>query len=154
MVAKASKTEGAKLYIGTTAENGASDTYTQIKRVTSIGEVGPETSAIDVTALEDYAREKIKGMRDHGDVEIEISRITSDPGQAALKAAADDDGDLPYNFRIEFDDQITPVTGNKTKIEFKAHVLAFRIAPVQVNGVVKVKSRLAITGETTETLAA
>lgn len=154
MVAKASKTEGTKLYIGTTAENAASDTYTQIKRVISIGEVGPDTGMIDVTALEDYAREKIKGMRDEGDVEIEFSRVTSDAGQAALKAAAEDGGDLPYNFRIEFDDQITPVTGNKTKIEFKAQVTAFRVAPVQVNGVVKAKARLAISGPATETLAA
>lgn len=150
---KAMRTEGTKVFIGTTDAVADDEDWVQIKRCTATGPLGPVASMQDVTALEDYAREKQKGMVDFGDVDLEMNRIITDAGQIALKAAAADEGDIPYNFKIEFDDAITAETGTPTKMVFKAVVLSFQTQALAVGSVRKVKSQLAITGAVVETVA-
>jgi hypothetical protein len=147
------KNQGIVLRIGTQAADPAGDTFTEIKEVTSIGEAGPEAPSIDATALTDTARHKLKGIPDYGEVPISGNRAPTDAGQTALNAAAKSTSDDPYNFEIEFSDM--PSGGsNNTKISFKALVLSFKTESGDVDGLVSFASSLAITGATTEVIAA
>lgn len=148
MATAGTKSQGVKVYIGTTAADGSTDTYTQIKRVKSIGEVGAEAQIIDATALEDSAKEKLKGIPDYGEIELGGNRVYTDPGQAALEDAAQDTGDVPYNFRIESPNAGSGGAG--VRLSFKAIVGKFRTNPGQVDGLQEFSAMIAVTGGVTE----
>ncbi len=143
------KTTGITLFFGTTAANGSSDTYTQVKRVKTIGAMGAEAQVIDVTALDDTAREKIKGIPDNGDIEITGNRVYTDAGQNLLLAAADDTSDTPYNVRVQI--PVAGAAGANVRRQFKGIVTRFREFPAQVDGVVEFSCMIAITGAITRT---
>ena len=127
------KSQGVYIEIGTMAADPADDTFTRVKGVDTWGEFGPEAPVIDITATDDTSRQKLKGIPDLGDFTFGGNRSYKDAGQAALKAAADDVGDTPYNFKITFDDQ--PSGGNNpTSISFKAIVTTFRTNAGEVDG--------------------
>jgi hypothetical protein len=138
------KTNGITVWIGTQASNGSSDTYTQVKRCKVTGPIGAEAQVIDATALEDSYREKIKGIPDNGDVEITGNRVFTDAGQNALRAAAEDTSDTPYNVRIQIPG--AGAGGSNVRAQFKAIISRFRDGDAQVDGVVGFASTAAITG--------
>ncbi len=149
MALAGTKTQGITVWIGTKAADGSADTYTQIKRCKVLGELGPEAAIIDATALEDSAKEKLKGIPDSGDIEVGGNRVYTDTGQNALRVAAADTDDTPYNFRIH-----TPgagAGGSTVRQSFKALASKFRDKPGQVDGLVEFSAMLAITGVITET---
>lgn len=145
----ATKTQGIKVFIGTKAADGATDTYTQIKRCKVLGEIGPEAQTIDATALEDAAKEKLKGIPDMGDLEVGGNRVYTDTGQNALKTAGEDVDDDPYNFRIEVPG--AAAGGQSVRQTFKALVVKYRDKPGQVDGLIEFGATLAITGTVTQT---
>jgi hypothetical protein len=148
----AKKSQGTKVYIGTTASDEGADTFTEIKEIKQIGEFGSEASIIDATALADAAKYKLKGTPDNGNVELSGNRAHTDAGQTALKAAADDVGDDPYNFRIVFSDKVTG-GGTGTTIKFKAIVTSFKTGVGGVDGLLGFVSQVAVTGLVTEQAA-
>lgn len=149
MATAGTKSQGIVVYIGTTASDPSGDTFTQVKRVKRIGELGPEAPIIDATALEDSAKEKLKGIADSGDVELGGNRVYTDAGQNALKAAAEDTGDVPYNFRVEVPG--AGAAGADIRYSFKALASKFRDNPGQVDGLVEFAAMLAISGAITQT---
>ena len=149
----AQKSQGVVARIGTQAANPVGDTYTAIAEVDGFGEFGPESPVIDTTDLDDTVRHKLKGIPDTGELTLQFNRSYQDAGQQALLAAAKTNDNEAFNFEIEFEDQITPTTGSNTKIVFKAHVTSFKSTPGEVDGKVTGTATLAITGDTTETVA-
>lgn len=149
MAKAGTKSQGILCYIGTQAADASTDVYTQVRRVKSISEIGPEAAIIDATALEDDAKEKIKGIIDYGDIEFGGNRVYTDPGQAAMKAAAEDSSDEPYNFRI-----VVPgagAAGANIRLQFKVIVGKFRVNPGQVDGIQEFAATTAVTGAVSET---
>lgn len=147
------KSQGSILSIGTTVADPSGDTFVVINGPKSYTGFGPQAPIIDATELADTARTKLKGIADFGDIEVTGNRNYGDAGQTNLELAARAAEDLGYNFELEFDDQITPTTGNKTKISFKAIVSSFRTNPGETDGLIEWTATLAVTGATTEVIA-
>lgn len=144
----ATKNQGIELWIGTKAASASGDTFTQIRRVDTIGEFGPETEIQDVTCLEDDAKVKIKGIPDFGSIDVEGNRIFSDAGQTALLAAGEDTDDVPYNIRIRMPG--AGATNTNLEFSFKALVGKMKTATGQVDGVLRFSSTLAVSGKITQ----
>lgn len=104
-------TNGAKIFIGASmditsgtvaATDFASQTFTQIKEVQSIGTLGDAASEVTFRSLEDGRARRFKGTRDAGTMELACGLDAEDAGQTALKAAeATSDN---YAFKIELPD--------------------------------------------------
>lgn len=149
MATAGTKNQGIVVYIGTKAADGSTDTYTQVRRCKVLGEYGAEAQVIDATALEDSVKQKLKGIPDSGDIELGGNRVYTDAGQNALKAAASDNDDDPYNFRIEVPGAATG--GDDVRYSFKALVTKFKDNPGNVDGLIEFSSMIAVTGAITET---
>jgi hypothetical protein len=108
----ASTTAGAKVYIGTTATDPLTDTYTEIKEVTSIGAFGRTYSEVTHTPLATRGVQKFKGSYNDGSLELEMADDSSDPGQALVQAALDDDFD--HNIKVEANDDVAPASATVT----------------------------------------
>lgn len=86
---------GAKFYISTTVQAEdladaaayAALTYTEVKNVGSVGEMGTKTNVLTYDQLDTLTAQKAKGISNAGDPEIEVARNNADTGQAAMKAA-------------------------------------------------------------------
>ncbi len=152
MALAGTKSQGYRVYIGTKAADGATDTYTQIKRCKVVGEFGAEAQIIDATTLEDSVRQKLKGIPDSGDVELSGNRVYTDAGQTALLAAAEDTDDDPYNFRLEADG--VGASSANLRWSFKALASKFKTKPGQVDGLQEFSAMVAITGAVTQSTVA
>jgi hypothetical protein len=107
-----STTAGTKVYIGTTASNGLTDTYTEIGEVTSISPYGKTFNEVTHTPLATRGVRKHKGSFNDGNLELEMAEVPDDAGQIALEAALETDFD--YNFKIEQNDEVAPVSATVT----------------------------------------
>jgi len=143
---------GSKLFIGTTADNGDSDSYTEVAEVVSIGEFGRTYDQIKFSSLGDRNVRKFKGQRDDGDINLDLGRSVGDAGQAAMIVALDSDHD--YNFKITLNDD-ADITGSvPTTLIFKAKVMSYTTNIGGPNDVVKAKAMLGIKSNSiTETAA-
>lgn len=151
MTAQVQAALGCRIYIGTTATVGSSDTYTEIGEVTNIGEFGTMYDEIKHTPLATGYTQKYKGIADDGDLEVDVARNASDAGQAAAITALSTKDD--YNFKITLND--TPISGTTpTKFIFKAKVMSYRTTVAGVQSIVGAKMRVSIkTGSIAETIA-
>lgn len=106
---------GAKLYIGTTAsidfttENTAlvdfkADTYTEIKELSNMGDVGSSANVVTFPVVSDDFVRKSKGTRNAGDPAIVVGRTSTDPGQIAVRAA--ERTKYYYNFKLVLADAV------------------------------------------------
>lgn len=154
MAAKAKKTQGMKIFIGTTAEDMLTDTYTKIDRTDKITPPGPKANVIDVTALDDIAHEKLKGLVDYGEVGFEYFILPEDAGQAGFVAEARSNSDVLKNFKIEFTDAPAGVGSTPTRIYFKGLAISSASDTHAVNGVRQAKGAIAVSGAIVEQLAA
>lgn len=148
MATAAQKNQGATLWIGTKAADPAGDTFVQVKRVDNLGEFGPETDIKDVTCLEDTAKQKIKGIPDFGNIEIEGNRVMTDAGQEDLRLAGEDTDDDGYNFEVRLPG--VGASSANVKFSFKALVGKMKTSPGQVDDRLRFSSMLAVTGAITE----
>lgn len=133
--------KGTVVSIGTTAADPSGDTFTAIGEVLSWDGPGGSASLIDVSHLQSTAKEKRKGLRDSGQVTMNVNCIFGDAGQQALVAAELEDD--PFNFRIVYADG--------TQDDFKALVMQFRPAGGGVDEVVRAQVTLEVTGAVTRT---
>jgi hypothetical protein len=94
-----SQASGTKLYIGTTAADALTDTFTLVGSLNSIGEYGPQFADVTFEDLSTGLIEHFKGARDDGTVQVGLGKDMNDAGQLAVRAAllVDD----KYNFKIE-----------------------------------------------------
>lgn len=102
-----STSAGTRLYIGTTALVGLTDTFTEIGEVGSIPEFGRVYKETVWTPLNSRGEQKYKGSYNDGGMTVPIGKDSSDAGQAACIIALDDDND--YNFKIVANDDVAPV---------------------------------------------
>lgn len=84
---------GARVYIGpaTTASTQsalAALSYTEIGKVESVGEIGPQAQDVSFTPLGGDDVQHLKGSTDNGSTTITAASDPLDAGQIALKAAA------------------------------------------------------------------
>ncbi len=61
--------------------------YTEIKEVTDIGMIGPDSAVILHNPVGDNTTYKLKGSRNNGSVDLKGARAPTDPGQILLVAA-------------------------------------------------------------------
>lgn len=103
----ASPSAGTKLYMGTTALVGTTDTYIEVAGIESIPEHGRAYNEVTFTPLASRGVQKYKGSFNDGSITVPLAKDLSDAGQAALYAARDSDYD--YNFKIEANDRVAPL---------------------------------------------
>lgn len=129
---------GSVFKIGTTATDGSSDTYTQIKGARQVGgDIGGSYQMVDTTDIEDTTKQETKTLLDPGATDLEMHAVVGDAGQAALKTAFEDMDDIAYNFEI-----VHPA-GDKHR--FKAKVTSYQIMIGTAASVRTIRSRLSLT---------
>lgn len=148
MAAAAKKSTGATFWIGTTAADGSTDTYAQIKRCKQVGVAGGGAYTMaDTTALEDTIRQTTKTLLDPTDIDLEINEIPGDAGQTALLSAFQDTlGDDGYNFEVRF------AQGDKRR--FKAKVTSHQYNVGNATAIRMIRAKLEPTTDATYVAAA
>jgi len=140
---------GSTLSIGTTATDPVTDSYTAIGKPTNLGEFGRVYKLIPFEGLDDRNTLKFKGSRDDGSMAIDLGKVGSDQGQAALLVALD--SDLDYNFKLTLNDSTGVSGATPTTYYFKAKVMKAPIVVGGPNNVVMLKTELQIkSGSITE----
>jgi hypothetical protein len=100
---------GTTLYIGTTATDPLTDTFTVVGQVSNIPEFGRIYNEVKFNPLSTRGTLKVKGSYDDGSLPVELAKDSADPGQVLLLAASNTDFD--YNFKVVANDAI-PATVN------------------------------------------
>lgn len=108
----ASPSAGTKLYMGTTALVGLTDTYIEVAGIESIPEFGRAYNEVTFTPLAERGVQKYKGSFNDGSVSVPLAKNLSDAGQAALLAGLATDFD--YNFKVEANDKVAPISATVT----------------------------------------
>lgn len=154
-----SGTTGVTLDIGTNTTALASESsWVDVGEIESLGNFADASQIVQFLSLSDSRVRKAKGTRDAGDVEVVVGFDVTDNGQAALKAAADDNSNNAYNIRIRLNDA-PPWTGpnvgsTPTTFTFRALVNGFQIRVGAANNTVLAATTLAITTAVTQVNAA
>ena len=131
---------GASLSIGTTlaattAVEYASDTYSAVGFLESIGDFGDTWNPISFTGLSDARVQKLKGSQDGGDVSFTFAFDDTDAGQAALMVAhADATGN--YNIKVEF-------SGGEIRY-FKAQIMQLSESAPNADSILMVNASMSI----------
>lgn len=112
-----------------------------VGRLSSIGELTPDSEEIDVTTLDSEGgyREYVQGYRDAGELAIEGYHASADAGQAAMRAAYAAGG--AGLAEIVFHDG--------SGASFRAYVKSYTLGAAKVDGAVGFGARLRITGPVT-----
>lgn len=115
---------GGELSIGTTASavsqpDFEADTYTLINELSNMGEFGGASNILTFPIVSRLYNKKGKGSRNGGDPVVVVGRISTDPGQVAVRAA--EQTNFTYNFKLEVPDAEGPGFTN-TVIYFRAIV--------------------------------
>lgn len=103
---------GARLYIGTTADDPLTDTYTEVGEVASLGEFGRTYAEVTWSPINSRGVQKFKGSFNDGSLAVGLGRDINDAGQAAMKAALDVDAD--YNVKVVANDDLPVATKTVT----------------------------------------
>lgn len=102
MTASVGPVSGTKLFIADPGAIVASpDPWTEIKDISSLGDISLQFAQIAVNSIGDGDTYQLKGQRSVPNFDVTLNRNDSDPGQLALKTAADADRGSLYNFKIE-----------------------------------------------------
>ena len=117
-----------------------------VGRLTSVGEIQPDSEELDVTTLESTGgyREYIQGFRDSGEVELNGFHDAGDAGQKALRAAYDSGENGA--FQVDFPDG--------SKVSFSGFVKGHTIGAAEVDGAIGFGAVVRITGPVVVTEAA
>jgi hypothetical protein len=129
---------------GTTVKRGNGDgppeTFTNVAEVLDFDGPGGEASEIDVSHLESTSKEFLLGLKDNGELAINVNLIPGSASQNGLQA--DHDASTLRNFKL--------VLSQGTTAAFAAYVKRFRRTG-QKDDVVKAAITLRITGDITWT---
>ena len=111
----------------------------QVGRLTSIGELTPDSEEIDVTTLDSEGgyREYVQGYRDAGELAIEGYHASSDAGQRAMRAAYASGG-------AGIGEIMFPDGSGAT---FSAYVKSYTLGAAKVDGAVGFGAKLRLTGQ-------
>jgi hypothetical protein len=120
-----------------------------ISGLTDIPEFGNERKAIDVTDLSNKWHRYMKGLKDGGKLSLAGQFRGDDLGQRMLMQATNTEAS--WFFRVVLPD--TKGTNGST-YDFLAQVLAFKVVPGKIDGIVEFKCDLQIDQSVTLTAAA
>ena len=117
-----------------------------VGKLTSIGEISPDSEAVDVTTLDSSGgwRESMQGYKDAGEVEIAGFHVKNEAGQAALRAAYA--SGQAGAVEIAFSDGCT--------VSFSAFVKSHTVGSAEVDGAIGFGAVLRVTGSVTFTAPA
>ncbi len=118
----------------------AAQSWVNIAWAENIGAFGDEASEITFDAIAEARTQKLKGVRNAGNLALVCGIDTSDDGQATLRGAETQDYD--YAFRITFDD--APAGGTPSIRYFIAKVMTAREQLDGANNVAKLNATLGI----------
>lgn len=110
---KAKNSLGVKIYI----ETEVADTFVAVGEMTDIpGILGDKTGKIDVTSFDSTGYKEFisDGLKDAPEFSLKCNYIANDAGQARVTELGTSNANT--KIKLEFNDQITPTTGNKTTI--------------------------------------
>ena len=109
-----------------------------VGKLTSIGEIAPDTEVVDVTTLDSEGgyRESIPGFHDAGELALTGFHDKGDAGQAALRTAfaGGQAGDVEIGFT------------DGCKVTFKAFVKSHSVGSAEVDGAIGFGATLRVTG--------
>jgi len=150
------KSHGTAFFIGTNTTALASETaWTAIGGAYASGTgIGLSWGSTDATTFADAVKQTFKTVADAGDIEISMRLDIADAGQIALKAAASDKSNVPYNFKIEIDDDNPSAGNNPTKFTFQCRVMSYEFGPGNTNSLYEAKSKLVLSTIVTQVAAA
>lgn len=132
------------------ASDFASQSWTQIKGLTNIGQLGDTYQEISVDQVGSGRTMKAKGTANAGNQELQMSFLPADAGQLALIAAGK--ARENYAFKIEFDD--APSGGTPTTRMYIALVMGTPEILGGANDVKSMTATLAVNSNIVNTAAA
>lgn len=109
--------QGMKIYVG---DFGSPEAYQSIPEVRSIAGPDGQASWIDTTDLSSTAKEGRPGLKDEGQVRVQIMYVPGNSVHASLRTAFS--ARTKKSFRIEFTD-----TAPSTKWDFPGYVTGFQV---------------------------
>ena len=114
-----------------------------VGKLTSIGELSPDSEVVDVTTLDSAGgwRESMQGCKDAGQLEISGFHVKNEAGQTALRAAYE--SGLPGAVQICFTDGCT--------VGFSAFGKRHTLGSAEVDGAIGFGAVLRVTGAVTVT---
>jgi predicted secreted protein len=130
------KNAGTKIFISASAGASAS---VLIDGVSDISGFGVTRKEIDVTALSDKWRRRLKGLKDGGAIDISGQFRSDDRGQQYLAQAVNTEA--PWGFQVQIPD--SKGTANSTWTFF-AQVMSYEPSSGKVDGVVEFKAQLLV----------
>lgn len=111
----------------------------EVKNLTSIGEVSPDTDELDATTLDSTGgyREFIQGFKDGGEVTLTGYYDSADAGQAEIITG--------YGSGTKYTTVITLPSGAGT-ITFQSYVKGYSLGSADVDGIVGFGASLRVSG--------
>ena len=112
-----------------------------VGRLSSVGEIQPDSEELDVTTLESEGgyREYMQGLRDSGEVELSGFHDAGDAGQKAIRSAYE--SGASGAFEVAFPDG--------TRVNFSGFVKSHTIGSAEVDGAIGFGAVVRITGAVT-----
>ncbi len=138
---------GRKSVVSIGGVAGTTPNYTPIEEISKASFSGSSWNILDASNFDsDIDEEKIKGMRNNGQITFEGNYNEASPGQILLENAYNDVNG--YNFKV----QLTPANGQTEGrvFIFTGLVSSFDI-PIETKGIVTFSSKIEITGPLTVT---
>lgn len=111
-------------------------TYTEIKEVTDIGMIGPESSVITFNPVADSSTYKLKGTRNNGALDLKGARAPTDAGQTLLVAA--EASTSPYAAKL--------VLQNGTILYAQVLVMSYKTSVGSGSQITSFESKLEVSG--------
>lgn len=143
-------TAGSKVFVGLAKASKTTDfvaadfngmSWVEVGWLENIGAFGDESSEITFDAIGQGRTQKLKGVRNAGNMELIAGVDYTDPGQIALRAAEATKDD--YAMRVDFNDK--PVGGTvPSKRYFVAKIMSARETLDGANNVTKLHAILGI----------
>lgn len=142
-------TAGSKVFIGQTMQPQSSDfvaadfdgmSWVEIRWLESIGQFGDESAEITFDAIGEGRTQKLKGIRNAGNMDLVMGVDHTDAGQAALLAGEATPFD--YAFRVDFNDAAEG--GTPSQRFFIGKIMTAREQLDTANSVVKRAGRISL----------
>ncbi|SRR6266540_1150678 len=145
MTTKATSTSGVQLKRGNS--DGPPETFTKIGEVTNVAGPAESAAQLDVTSFDSTSREFIAGLRDGGEVTMDMNFVGSDVAQQGIRA--DLAAGTKRNWKVILNDHLT----TPTTIAFAAIVTAFSGPQGGVDAPVTSSATLKVSGDPVYTYA-
>lgn len=144
-------TAGSKLFIGGAldakatpfvAGDFASQSWLEVAWAENLGSFGDDSAAIKFDAIGQNRVQKLKGIRDAGDMSVVCGLDSADPGQIAVRAAEETPNN--YAFMVQFNDAPSSPGATPSARMFVAQVMTTREQLDTANNVVKMMMTLGV----------